>query len=216
MNINTVLGYYNFPTVTITNNTAEQAIVVPAAGNPATSYPGLPSPVLRVGSALTLSLQDAAGSNAFDGHPFKITVAGIVSNPGGGNFTLSLYRTPLTALGVIGATGTVAGGSAAPAGTANIALGTLFNGVALNTLAGGSFHVESVLLWESTTGILGNSVTLRYWNMGVTTTYVAAGAGTCVQAGTAMSALNFLLSAQFSVADPANTLKISEFTISRV
>jgi hypothetical protein len=216
MNDNTVLGYYNFPTVTITNNTAEQAIVVPAAGNPATSYPGLPSPVLRVGSALTLSLQDVAGSNAFDGHPFKITVDGIISNPGTGNFSLSLYRTPLTALGVIGATGTVNAGSAAPGSTANIALGLLFNAIGLNTLAGGSFHVESVLLWDSTSGILGNSVVRRYWNMGTTTTYVAAAAGTCVQAGVVMSALNFLLSAQFSTADPANTLKLTEFSISRM
>lgn len=211
MNSNSVAGFYNLPTFTVTVNTALRTLVVPAAG----TYAGLPSPGLPVGSAISIGLSDISGSNAFDGHPFKITIAGVVSNPGTGNFTATLLQLPRSGVGVIGTTGGVTA-LGTSTGTAAVSLGTFVSGATLNTLAGGNFYTERVMIWDSSTGILGHLIGLEFWNLGVTTTNVAAAAATCINAGTTMTNLNFILAFQFATANAANTVKINEFTIQRV
>jgi hypothetical protein len=211
MNMNTVAGFYNLPTRVESTNTAALVLTVPAAAG---TYPGLPSPALPALSPISIGLSDLVGSNAYDGHPFKVTVAGIVSNTGTGNFTLTLYQLPLAQVGQIGAAAgvTVAG----VAGTGATSLGTIVSGATLNTAAGGSFLTERVFQWDATTGILGQVIANEFWNLGTTTTVVAAAAATCLQVGTSMSAINFMLSFRFATANALNSLKITEFTIQRV
>ena len=212
MNINTVVGFYNLPTRVEAANTAALVLTVPAAAG---TYPGLPSPALPALSPISIGLADLAGSNAYDGHPFKLTVAGVVSNPGTGNFTLTLYQLPLSHVGKIGAAEGVTSAGIAGSIMAALSLGTIVSGATLNTLAGGSFYTERTFMWDSTTGILGQLITLEFWNKGVTTTNVAAAAGTCLNVGTSLSNLNFMLSFNFATANAANSLKITEFTLQR-
>jgi hypothetical protein len=213
MNDNTVIGLYNLPVKTIGVNT-EIVLTVPASGNgPASSYPGLPSPTLPVGSAISIGLDDRSGSYAFDGHPFVINVAGVVSNPGTGVFTCTLYQLAAAQIGQIGAAAPVTALGAPGTGCAS--LGTLVNGVALNTTAGGQFRVTSTFLWDSVTGILGQVEQAGFWNLATTTTAIAAGAGTCLQVGASMLDLNFMLTFTFATADPANKVTVKEFEIKR-
>jgi hypothetical protein len=86
----------------------------------------------------------------------------------------------------------------------------------LITLAGGNFYAEHIFMWDSTTGILGHLAGPQFWNMGVTTTSIAVAAGTCINAGTSLADLNFMLSFNFATANALNTVKITEFTIQRV
>lgn len=213
MNDNTVIGFYNLPVKTIGVNT-ETVLTVPASGNgPSSSYPGLPSPILPVNSAICIGLQDRVGSYEFDGHPFVVSVAGVVSNPGTGVFTCTLYQHTAAQIGQIGATAPVTA-LGAP-GTGANSLGTLVNGVALNTAAGGQFRVTSTFLWDSTTGILGQVEQAGFWNLGTTTTIIAAGAGTCLQVGASMLDINFMLTFTFATANAANTVLVKEFEIKR-
>jgi hypothetical protein len=211
MNSNTVAGFYNLPTKTVTVNTAALVLTVPAAAG---TYPGLPSPALPALSPISIGLSDLAGSNAYDGHPFKVTLSGVIANPGTGNITLTLWQLPGAQIGQIGAAAGVT--AAGVRGTGATSLGTIVSGATINTAPGGSFYTERVFIWDSSTLILGQLIGLEFWQIGTTTTNVAAAAATCLGGIASLSDINFMFSYQFATANAANTIKIHEFTIQRV
>lgn len=215
MNNDTVLGYYNLPAKTVGLTTAKQTFTVPAGGVAGTSIPGLPSPALPVGSAISLGLSDYIGVLAFDGHPFKIKVEGIVQGMAASTFSLFLNQNTAAHVGLIGAAEPVTAAGVDGTG-ANVWL-TLFTTVTWGALLG-HFQAEVICHFNSTTGRL-NSVyhpisalaaaavldSPPVWVTGTTSIAVAS-----------VSDLNFTLST--TIATAANStcyVKLNEFSIER-
>src|SRR6266436_1768724 len=198
MRTDTIGGFYNFPTKTITNNTAAQVLQVPAAAG---TYPGLPSPLLPASSALTIGLSDISGSFAYDGHPFKVVVSANVNEAGGGTFTMTLYQVAGAQLGLIGAAAPVT--AAGAAGTGATTMGAVFSAVAL-TSATGRINSETRCMWDATSLQLSSIHDYRSWVItGSNSNFVAIAAGTSVASVAALTDLNFMLSFNFGTANAA-------------
>lgn len=211
MRSETIIGYHDLPTKTITVNTAAQVLQVPSTNG---LYPGLPSPALPASSALSIGLSDISGSQAFDAHFFKICVAGTVLEAAGGVFTMTLYQLAASQIGQIGAAAPVT--AAGAAGTGATTMGAVFSGVAL-TSATGRFRSETVCVWDSTSLQLSSIHTYRSWVItGSNSNFVAVAAGTSIASVAAVTDLNFMLSFQFGTAAATNAVTVKEFTIERV
>lgn len=221
-NINSFGGVYNVPKMVVAD-TNEHALTVPVlAGAPsgvtwavpyyasaftsnANPYAGFPSPVFPVNSGLCIGFPpDVAGSLAVDGHPFKIKLAGVANNPGGGACTLKLYQVPLASLGVISATGSVTSAGAPGSGDTSIA------SLSLGT-ASAHFLVEAVMIWDS------GLARLDGYTVGTSNaTLLDLTATSAVSSGVAaVSALNFMPSVTFATGNAANALTVQEFSLER-
>jgi len=229
-NQNTVAGVYGLPKMVV-SDTNEHALVVPGPTPPSgvtwgpayyetslpsngpNPYTGFPSPAFPVNSGLCVSVPvDIAGSD-FDGHPFRLRLAGVAANPGGGNLTIKLYQVPFASLGVISASGSVTTAGAPGSGDNVLKSG----GTALTTppSTATGFLYEMVVLWDSSSSILQSFVNNGYYTSTATGTLIAAAAGTNVTSISAVSALNFLPSFTFATGNAANAVTLQEFCIDR-
>jgi hypothetical protein len=214
--MNTVVGFYNLPTKYISvAATAFQVFTVPAAGlGSGVSYPGLPSPALPTGSAISIGLSDIVGSAAYDTHAFKIKVAGTALGIATSTLTLTLDQITAANVGQIGAAApvTVLGVE----GTGLNAVSTLFSTLTLGALSV-KFYCEIFGLWDSTS----QRSSYSRWcvsalsNAGLLPSPPVYAVGTS-SAVTAITDLNFMLSASINTAADSTTyVKISEFSIER-
>jgi hypothetical protein len=125
-NMNSFAGLYNLPKFVI-SDTNEHALITPSLGNAPTGsswsfpyyasgfasatnniYAGYPSPQFPANSGLCISFSpDSLGSDSVDGAPFKLKIAGVIANPGGGNLTVRQYQVRSSDLGIISTTGSV-------------------------------------------------------------------------------------------------------------
>jgi len=210
-NVNTTGGIYNVPKKFISTTTAFQVFTVPAAG----LYPGVPSPTLPVGSALSVGLSDIDGSQSFDGRPFKIRVSGEVLGIATSTFTLTLGQTSLANVGQIGAAAPVT--STGVAGTGFNVLATLFSTLTLGALSG-KFHSEVLCLWSSLSDRLATAhfSVSALSNASILPSPPVWAASSAV-AATAITELNFVLSTSINTAADATTyVQLNEFSIERI
>lgn len=210
-NVNTTAGIYNVPKKFIGATTAFQVFTVPAAG----LYSGVPSPTLPVGSALSVGLSDIDGSQSFDGRPFKIRVSGEVLGIATSTFTLTLGQNTLANVGQIGAAAPVT--STGVAGTGFNVLATLFSALTLGALSG-KFHSEVLCLWSALSDRLATAhfSVSALSNASILPSPPVWAASSAV-AVTAITDLNFVLSASINTAVDATTyVQLNEFSVERV
>lgn len=206
-NQNSVAGFYSLPAQSITGTT-ETALVVPAAGN----YSLLPSPAHGAGNGLWIGAPADIQYGEFDGHPFKVRVAGKVHTGGSITFLCNLYYVP-SAIASADTAGTLSNDTAVVTNAASSA----FSGDA-------NFLVEAEFLWDSTSKKLNGFVTSSQVN-GANVAPNSGSAGTNVAttqvsttytAGSAVSLLNFIPSFTFGTGNAANSVTVTEFVIDRV
>lgn len=210
-NVNTTAGLYNVPKKFIGVTTAFQVFTVPAAG----LYPGYPSPTLPVGSALSVGLSDIDGSQSFDGRPFKVKVAGEVLGIATSTFTLTLGHSTRANVGQIGAAAPVTALGAA--GTGFVSLATLFSTLTLGALSG-KFYSEILCLWSSLSDRLATGhFSVSALSNGALLPGPPVWAASTAVAVTAITDLNFVLSASINTAADATTyVQLNEFSVERV
>lgn len=182
-NVNSFEAFYNLPTASVTVNTATPLTVQPSG-----VYAGLPSPLLPVGSFISLGITDVvAGNMTVDGHPFKVRVSGKFNTGAASTFTPAIFLGTPTAV----ATSVASLASAAVTGASN-------------------FTIEATFIWDSVSqsldGFFYQSVNGAVPVLTVTTkTAVTSAAG-----------LSFVPQFTFGTANAANTVTVTEFVIDRV
>lgn len=201
-NSNTSLWFNDLPSQSITG-TAETALVVPTSTQ---NYGTLPSPAFAAGTGLSIGWPaDIIGSSVYDGHPFKVRVAGKVTTSVSSTFQVKLYQVP---------------GSIIAAGTQ----GTLANDHVVSSLAATTvatatqnFLVESEFFWDSTTKTLNGYTTAAQIN-GVNIAVNSGTAGTFVATTQVTSVgiadVNFIPSFTFGTSG-ANSVVVTEYALDR-
>jgi len=217
MNNDTVAGWDNLPAKFIGTITAKQTFTVPAGGVAGVSIPGLPSPTLPIGSALTLSLNnDQLGSYAFDGRLFRIKIAGVVQGIATSTFTLNVNQITQANIGQIGAAKPVTA-----TGVDGTGLNLLISPFSTLTLGArlAHFYSEIVIVWDSTVDRLNG----YHWsvsaldNAGILPSPPVFAEFASGFAVSELKDLNFTLSASIdTAADNTTYVKLSEFCIERV
>jgi len=197
-NQNSVVGFQNLPAQSITVNT-EVALLVPAAG----LYPSLPSPALAAGVGLYVTTPPDITGSDFDGHAFKVRVAGKFFTGAAATLVTKLYQVPPAIL-TAGTQSTVANDHV-----------VLTNAASASTTGAGSFLVEAQFMWDSASAVLGTTAGLNQTAGAVVTGTPAAALATGYTSGP-INVLNFLPSFTFSAANAANTVTVTEFYIERV
>lgn len=205
-NSNTSVWWNDLPAQTISAST-ETALLVPA-GPPTANYGTLPSPAFPAATGLSLGWPpDIAGSGSYDGHPFKVRIAGRLVTAASMNQTLKIYQVPASI---------VAAQTSATLTNDHIfvSLAATSSGAAATQ----SFLVEAELFWDSVTKTLNGFVTAAQIN-GVNIAVNSGTAGTNV-ATTQITAvgvgdLNFIPSFQFGTANGGNNVTVTEFALDR-
>lgn len=209
-NVNTFAGYYNVP-AQLAVNTGANVFVVPATG-----YPGLPSPVLPSGSGLTVSATPDIATGYSDVHPLKVRACGKATTTGAAATIIPiLYQVGSTAVGVIGAAGSVT--STGVVGTGCTLLHTCAT-IASSNVATVDFMYEWQLLFNSTAGSLGGFCSTSWTNFTSTSAYTinAVLSGGPIASGLKFGDLNFELTFTFSAGTSPNAVQLTEFSIDRV
>ncbi len=186
-NVNTFSNYQNFTQGIST--TSETVLLVPAAAG---TYPGFPSPAQAASTALYLQPPPDITGSELDGHPFRVRIAGVVTNGASTSLTVKLYLGTST---TIASNTTVVSFAQSAATTANF-----------------PFIVEAKVIWDSTSTKLwgtSNSLFNGVYTAESTTSFTV---GTVATQG----ALQFLPSFTFSTANASNSLLIREFSLERV
>lgn len=212
-NVNTVAGFYNLPNKIISAAaTAFQVFTVPAAGN----YAGLPSPILPLGSAISIGLSSVADAFAFDAHVFKVKVVGIALGIATSTLTLTLNQCTAANVGQIGAAAPVT--AAGVQGTGLNAITTLFSTATMGALFL-QFHCELWFLWNSTFAtprLTGYKFVKHSLPTGNVVPDPPVYAVTTAANVASLADINFFLSASINTAADATTyVKLNEFTIER-
>jgi|SRR5882762_2010220 len=191
---NTSSGFYGLPAQIITTGGGAESTSVPLVVPPFTYNSGfpLPSPTLTAGSPLYVQVPPdiATGSMDWDGHPFRVRLAGKVHT--GATATLTLYLT--------------LGNSATNGGTGGNRIST---GVTAAVTGDNNFVLDTDFIWDSTSAALNSNVSGNGAG-----SLIATAAGTS-KAGVTQSTLIFTPFFLFSVANAANSVALAEFTIDR-
>lgn len=209
-NVNTFAGYYNLPSQLAVNTTAN-VLVIPASG-----YPSLPSPTLPAGAGLTVSVNPDIATGFSDVHPFKVRLCGKATTTGAAATIIPiLYNVPASAVGIIGAAGSVT--STGVVGTGPTLLHTCAT-IGSSNVATVDFMYEWQLLFNSTAGSLGGFCSTSWTNFTGTSVYTVNAA---LSAGPIASALkfadlNFEMTFTFSAGTSPNAVTVTEFCIDRV
>lgn len=184
-NMNSFIGYQNLPAQTITVTT-DTPLLVPAQG----LYSTLPSPLYASGAALYLSLAgDIPGNATYDGHPFTVRVAGkafVAATASTFTATLKLGTSTTSSSNTTLANATKASGS--------------------TTAAAINFWLEAEFMWDSTSTNLTGVVNGVVGGLLLAPTVITS---------QPITALNFIPSFAFSVANAANNVTVTEFLIDR-
>jgi hypothetical protein len=193
-----VVGVQNLPAQSITGTT-ETALLVPAAG----LYPSFPSPTYAAGTGLWLGTPPDIQGSDFDGHAFKVRVAGKVFTGAAATLVTKLYQVP-AAIVAAGTSATVAN---------DVVVVT--NAASASVTGAANFVVEAQFIWDSASLKLGTSAGInQVAGAAVTPTLVSP---TLVYAAPAtINVLNFIPSFTFSAGNAANTVTVTEFFIERV
>jgi hypothetical protein len=202
-NANTSLIWNDLPVQTLTTGT-ETALLVPTS---AQNYGTLPSPAFAAGAGLTLGWPPDInpGAAAYDGHPFKVRVAGRATTAGSYTFQFKLYEVP---------------GSIIAAGTqATLSNDHVVVSLAATTIATATdnFLVEAEFFWDSTTKALTGFVTaaqIEGVNIAPNSGTAGTNVATTVVTSVTSADLNFIPSVTFGTAG-ANSFQITEFAIDR-
>lgn len=212
-NVNTTAGFYNLP-AQLATNTSANVYKVPASG-----YAGLPSPTLPAGAGLTVSLTPDIAGGFSDVHPFKVKAYGKATTTGAASTIIPiLYQVPASAVGVIGAAGSIT--STGVVGTGPVLVHTCAT-IASSAVATVEFMYEWTLLFNSTAGSLGGFLSTSWTNFTSTAAYtinaaVSGGTGTPIASGATFADLNFELTFTFSAATSPNAVQLTEFSIDRL
>ena len=198
-NQNSIAGWTNLSlTQSITTSATATAISVPAAG----VLPGFPSITLTAGEGLFAGVPQDVQHGAFDGHPFKVRIAGTVFTGAASTLTSYIYQAP-SAIVLAGTQGTLANDAVA------------ITSVSAAITGAANFITELIGIWDSTSlkltplaGVNGAA--------GAAITPTLPGAITTVYTVGGQLPLNFVPAFAFSVANAANTVTLTEFTIERV
>jgi hypothetical protein len=199
-NVNSSSGIQNLPAQSITTGTAT-ALLVPAQG----LYSTLPSPTFPAGTGLwTGPGTDIAGS-AYDGHVFKVRVAGKFFTGASSTFLTALYQVPATIV-TAGTSATAANDQAIVAGTASSAV-----------TGAGNFVLEATLLWDSVSQTLGGFISESLAGGALAGTIGTVTTVRTVPFTTAggVNGLNFIPFFTFGTANAANTVTVTEFFVDR-
>jgi hypothetical protein len=184
---NTSTGFFNIPPQLITTTSATE-LVVPAftynSGSP------LPSPAQAAGTPLYVQVPPdiAVGSSDWDGHPFRVRVAGKINCQVANTFTVQLSLGNSTTLSAISTSGT----SASITGATN-------------------FLFDTTFMWDSTSGLLDCTASGQ-----INGVVIALASGTQT-ASVAQNGLIFVPFFTFhTTANALNSVAVTELTIDRV
>ena len=204
----TSIGYANGLFVQSITTGTETALLVPATAG---IFPGLPSPDQPASAGLDIGVPPDVQFGVWDGHPFKVRVAGKINTGASITFLANLYYVP-AAIATAQTAATLANDTVVVSNAASAA----FSGA-------GNFVTEAEFLWDSVSKKLVGFVTASQVN-GVNIAANSGTAGTNVAtsvvtvtytAGTTPNPLNFIPSFTFGTANAANTVQLTEFTITR-
>lgn len=199
-NQNTTAGFYNLPAQSITVTT-ETTLLTPAASG---VYAGLPSPALPLSTTAAPFgwyigfPPDITGNDTYDGHPFKVRVAGKVFTGASSTLIVKLYEVPAA---------TITAGTQSTIGGDHL----VFTSPTITAFTGaGSFVYEAEFIWDSTSKALNGQTTVNLSNG----TFTAL-AGTSALASLGVGDLNFIPSFTFGTANAGNFVQLTEFVIDR-
>ncbi len=200
-NVNSSIGYQNLPAQSITTTATATALLVPAQG----LYSTLPSPTLAAGSGLWVGAPQDIANSDFDGHAFKVRVAGKVFTGAASTLTASLYQVPAATIAA-GTVSTLANDQSIIAGSASASITGAAN-----------FLVEATLIWDSVSQSLNGFITaysVAGANVGTIATATTARTVPYTVAG-GVNGLSFIPAFAFSAGNAANTVTVTEFVIDR-
>jgi len=209
-NANTSSEWNALPAQAITVNT-ESALTVPTV---AQNYGVLPSPALPVLNAagtangLTLGIPPDIAGSVYDGHAFKVRLAGKAKTGTSATLTIKLYEA--TAACVAATTA-----AALSTGT-SVVLSAAASGAIATTTA--NFLVEATFIWDSTSKILNgylNAAQVAGAAVAVNSGTVSTAVVTTPVASLGITDLNFIPSFTFSSANAGNSVTLTEFAIDR-
>ncbi len=200
-------GIQNFPqTVAVTT---EVALLAPSASG---VYPSIPSPTFPLSTTtyptgVFIGVPPDIAGSVFDGHPFEVVLAAVITSSATTNCLIDLYNAKAT---------TFAGGPAASSYTL-ATLGTGCTKVVTGTATAGltasqsiNYLLKAQFIWDNTTKILAYTLATQYLN-GASVAVAASSNATSVT----LTDLNFIPS--FTFASAATTsIVVKEFVINRV
>lgn len=199
-NVNTSIGYQNLPAQSITVNTISP-LLVPAQG----LFSTLPSPTLSAGAGLYIGVPQDIANSDFDGHAFKVRVAGKFFTGAAATFIASLYQVPAATI-TAGTVSTLANNQQIVAGTASGSV-----------TGSGNFVLEATLVWDSVSQSLNGFISVSLAGGAPVGTIGTATTARTVPftAAAGVNGLNFLPAFTFSAANAGNTVTVTEFVVDR-